>query len=66
MYFFFQTVKDQLFHTAEKPFVALHPNCFFAFHPEVIQLEECDIVNPPPKFRTKLKVSSKHQILFYM
>ncbi|KAK7573392.1 hypothetical protein V9T40_010583 [Parthenolecanium corni] len=61
-----KTVKDQLFHTAEKPFVALHPNCFFAFHPEVIQLEECDMVNPPPTFRTKLKVSSKHQILFYM
>ncbi|XP_065221924.1 probable ATP-dependent RNA helicase DHX34 [Planococcus citri] len=60
-----KTVKDQLFHTAEKPFVSLHPNCFFAFHPHVVQLEQSDIEHPPG-FRSKFQFSSRHQVLFYM
>ena len=56
---------DQLFHTRVKPFNVLHPNSFFAAHPEVLQVEGLDIVNLPG-FTTKHPASSKHQMLVYI
>ena len=57
--------QDQLFHTRVKPFNVLHPNCFFAAHPEVLQVDGLDIVNVPG-FTTKHPASSKHQMLVYL
>ena len=56
---------DQLFHTRVKPFNVLHPNSFFAAHPEVLQIDGLDIVNMPG-FTTKHPASSKHQLLVYL
>ncbi|XP_014214500.1 probable ATP-dependent RNA helicase DHX34 [Copidosoma floridanum] len=60
-----KTVNEQLFHTKVKPFVALHPMSFFGVHPQVLQLEEPDIVTIPG-YKSKTPVSPKHQILVYL
>ncbi|XP_001604407.2 probable ATP-dependent RNA helicase DHX34 isoform X1 [Nasonia vitripennis] len=60
-----KTVSEQLFHTKVKPFVALHPMSFFGTHPQVLQLEEPDIVSIPG-FKSKTPVSPKHQLLTYL
>ncbi|XP_076640084.1 putative ATP-dependent RNA helicase DHX34 [Colletes latitarsis] len=56
---------EQLFHTKAKPYIALHPTSFFGNHPQVLQLEEADIVSIPG-FKSKTPVSSKHTILAYL
>lgn len=61
-----RTVKDQLFHTVGKSYIALHPNSYFSFNPEITQLNNDDIIDCPPGFESKLPISSKHQVLFYM
>lgn len=58
-------MNEQLFHTKAKPYVALHPMSFFGNHPQVLQIEEADIV-PTPRFKSKTSVSPKHQILAYL
>ncbi|XP_063238775.1 probable ATP-dependent RNA helicase DHX34 [Bacillus rossius redtenbacheri] len=60
-----KSVSEQLFHTPGKAYVALHPTGFFGNHPQVLQLEESDIV-VPDGFGSKLPVSSRHQLLCYM
>ncbi|XP_011500443.1 PREDICTED: probable ATP-dependent RNA helicase DHX34 [Ceratosolen solmsi marchali] len=60
-----KTVSEQLFHTKVKPFVALHPMGFFGNHPQVLQLEESDIVYIPG-YKSKTPISAKHQILAYL
>ncbi|XP_057341337.1 probable ATP-dependent RNA helicase DHX34 [Microplitis mediator] len=60
-----KSINEQLFHTKAKPFVALHPMSFFGNHPQLLQLEEPDIVNIPG-FKSKLPLSSKHQLLTYV
>ncbi|XP_034943062.1 probable ATP-dependent RNA helicase DHX34 [Chelonus insularis] len=60
-----KSVNEQLFHTKAKPFVALHPMSFFGNHPQVLQLEEPDIVNIPG-YKSKTPLSSKHQLLTYL
>ena len=61
----FKGGSDQLFHTRVKPFNVLHPNCFFAAHPEVLQVDGLDIVNMAG-FTSKHPASSKHQLLVYL
>lgn len=60
-----KSVSEQLFHTKAKPYVALHPMSFFGNHPQVLQLEEPDIISIPG-FKSKSAVSSKHQLLVYL
>lgn len=62
---YLQSMNEQLFHTKAKPYVALHPMSFFGNHPQVLQLEEPDIV-AIPGFRSKGPVSPKHQLLTYL
>lgn len=57
-------MSEQLFHTKAKPYVALHPVSFFGNHPQVLQIEEADVMLPG--FKSKTPVSSKHQILVYL
>lgn len=60
-----KTTNEQLFHTKAKPYIALHPMSFFGNHPQVLQLEEADIVSIPG-FKSKTAVSPKHTILTYL
>ncbi|XP_076664507.1 putative ATP-dependent RNA helicase DHX34 isoform X2 [Andrena cerasifolii] len=60
-----KSTSEQLFHTKAKPYVALHPMSFFGNHPQILQLEEADIVSIPG-FKSKTPVSSKHTILAYL
>lgn len=60
-----QTTNEQLFHTKAKPYIALHPMSFFGNHPQVLQLEEADIVSISG-FKSKTPVSPKHTILTYL
>lgn len=60
-----QTMNEQLFHTKAKPYIALHPISFFGHHPQVLQLEEVDVVSIPG-FKNKTPVSPKHTILTYL
>ncbi|KAG6801736.1 ATP-dependent RNA helicase DHX34 [Apis mellifera caucasica] len=60
-----KTMNEQLFHTKAKPYIALHPISFFGHHPQVLQLEEVDVVSIPG-FKNKTPVSPKHTILTYL
>jgi len=60
-----QSTSEQLFHTKAKSYVALHPMSFFGNYPQVLQIEETDIMSMPG-FQSKAPVSSKHQILAYL
>ncbi|XP_063627218.1 probable ATP-dependent RNA helicase DHX34 isoform X1 [Cydia splendana] len=62
-----KSVSEQLYHTWSKPFVFLHPTSFFGKQPRMLQLSEADIQTElPAGFKSKLPVSSKHQILCYL
>ncbi|XP_018310380.1 probable ATP-dependent RNA helicase DHX34 isoform X2 [Mycetomoellerius zeteki] len=60
-----KSTSEQLFHTKAKPYVALHPMSFFGNHPQVLQIEEPDIMSMPG-FKSKTPVSCKHEILAYL
>ncbi|CAL7944803.1 unnamed protein product [Xylocopa violacea] len=60
-----KSMSEQLFHTKAKPYIALHPMSFFGNHPQILQLEEADIVSIPG-FKSKTPVSPKHTILAYL
>ena len=61
----YKSNSEQLFHTRGKPFAALHPMGVFANHPEVLQLQDHDVVDVPG-FKTKQQFSNKHQLLVYV
>ncbi|XP_011135591.1 probable ATP-dependent RNA helicase DHX34 [Harpegnathos saltator] len=60
-----KSMSEQLFHTKAKQYVLLHPMSFFGNHPEVLQVEEVDVVSISG-FKSKTPVSPKHQILAYL
>ncbi|XP_076646959.1 putative ATP-dependent RNA helicase DHX34 [Halictus rubicundus] len=60
-----KSMNEQLFHTKAKPYIALHPMSFFGNHPQVLQLEETDIISVPG-YKSKTPVSTKHTILAYL
>ncbi|XP_032685966.1 probable ATP-dependent RNA helicase DHX34 [Odontomachus brunneus] len=60
-----KSMNEQLFHTKAKPYVALHPMSFFGNHPQMLQVEEVDVVSISG-FKSKTPVSPKHQILAYL
>ncbi|XP_018399875.1 PREDICTED: probable ATP-dependent RNA helicase DHX34 [Cyphomyrmex costatus] len=60
-----KSTSEQLFHTKAKPYVALHPMSFFGNHPQVLQIEEMDVISVLG-FKSKTPVSCKHQILAYL
>ncbi|OAD52775.1 putative ATP-dependent RNA helicase DHX34 [Eufriesea mexicana] len=60
-----KSTNEQLFHTKAKPYIALHPMSFFGNHPQILQLEETDVVSVTG-FKSKTPVSPKHIILTYL
>ncbi|XP_012261756.2 probable ATP-dependent RNA helicase DHX34 [Athalia rosae] len=60
-----KSTSEQLFHTKAKPYIALHPMSFFGNHPQILQLEEPDILSLP-WFKSKSPLSPKHQLLAYL
>lgn len=61
----YKSGQEQIFHTKVKPFNCLHPNSTFATQPEVLQLDNIDIL-PIVGFTSKAPASSKHQLLIYL
>ncbi|XP_059621067.1 probable ATP-dependent RNA helicase DHX34 [Phlebotomus argentipes] len=57
---------QQFYHTNSKPFTSLHPMGYFANNPDVLQLNDSDRVDGIGDYRTKLIVSSRHQLLCYL
>ncbi|OQR70728.1 putative ATP-dependent RNA helicase DHX34-like [Tropilaelaps mercedesae] len=53
---------DQLFHTETKGFVTLHPNSVLALNPEVLQMDDIDVIS----VEGGLPVSSRHQMLAFV
>ncbi|XP_043483422.1 probable ATP-dependent RNA helicase DHX34 [Leptopilina heterotoma] len=64
-YNYCKSMNEQLYHTKVKPYVGLHPLSFFGNHPQILQLEEPDIITIPG-FKTSSPVSAKHQLLVYL
>lgn len=56
-----KSAAEQLYHTKVKPFNLLHPNSNFAANPEILNIDEIDIVDMPG-FNRKYPLSSKHQV----
>ncbi|KAL0277553.1 UNVERIFIED_CONTAM: hypothetical protein PYX00_004798 [Menopon gallinae] len=57
---------DQLFHTKTKSHVSLHPMSHFGLHPNILKLEDGDIVIPNTKIKYNGKqFSSKHKTICY-
>lgn len=59
---------EQLFHTRSKPYASLHPMSFFGCHPQILQLEEREILQSTEFgcYKSRLPISSKHQLLCYL
>src|SRR5271154_5460562 len=49
---------DQMFHTRSKGFTILHPMGIFANQPDVLRLNDSDIIEAP-HLKTKLPISAK-------
>ncbi|XP_055611931.1 probable ATP-dependent RNA helicase DHX34 isoform X2 [Uranotaenia lowii] len=57
---------EQFFHTQNKPYATLHPMSFFGYNSQILQLDENDIVEKIPPFKSRQPLSSKHQIVCYL
>ncbi|XP_037036273.1 probable ATP-dependent RNA helicase DHX34 isoform X2 [Bradysia coprophila] len=57
---------QQFYHTEHKPFACLHPMGFFANNPAMLQLAEPDIIEKSGSYKSKLPLSSRHQLLCYL
>lgn len=57
---------QQFYHSESKPFTSLHPMSFFANNAQVLQLTQAEIVEKTGLYRSKLPLSSKHQLLCYL
>lgn len=56
---------QQFYHTCSKPFTSLHPMSYFGNNSQCLQLDDSEIVDKPAFYKSKLPLSSKHQILCY-
>ncbi|KAB7501327.1 putative ATP-dependent RNA helicase DHX34 [Armadillidium nasatum] len=56
---------EQLFHTVSKPFVVLHPNSVFSSDPEILQINQSDILNSSD-FTERHPCSNKHHLLSFV
>ncbi|XP_075979752.1 putative ATP-dependent RNA helicase DHX34 [Anticarsia gemmatalis] len=62
-----KSISEQLYHTWSKPFVFLHPTSYFGKNGRCLQLTEADIQTDTPQgYKSKLPLSSRHQILCYL
>lgn len=57
---------QQFYHTESKPFTSLHPMSFFANNAQILQLTQEEIVEKVGTYRSKLPLSSKHQLLCFL
>lgn len=63
---YLKSASQQFYHTQAKPFTSLHPMGFFGNNPQMLQLTEPDIVEKSGAYRSKLPLSSRHQLLCYL
>lgn len=63
---YLKSVGQQFFHTQTKPFASLHPNGYFANNAQILQLTEDEILDKTGIYKSKLPLSSKHQLLVYL
>lgn len=61
-----QNPSQQFYHTQSKPFTSLHPMGYFGNNPEMLQLTDADIVEKTGVYKSKLPLSSRHQLLCYL
>lgn len=61
-----QSASQQFYHTEAKPYVCLHPMGFFGNNTQILQLTEPDIIEKSGPYKSKLPLSSKHQLLCYL
>ncbi|XP_043233038.1 probable ATP-dependent RNA helicase DHX34 [Amphibalanus amphitrite] len=58
---------DQVFHSASKPFVVLHPNSVLSFSPETLEIADSDVrVTAGPRPPRHSVTSDKHQLLAFV
>lgn len=57
---------QQFYHTESKPFTSLHPMGFFANNAQILQLTGDEIIDKSGTFKSKLPLSSKHQLLCFL
>lgn len=63
---FLQSPSQQFYHTEAKPYACLHPMGYFANNPQMLQLNEPDILEKTGTYKSKLPLSSRHQLLCYL
>lgn len=61
----YKSESEQLYHTKDKPFVAIHPMGCFAMKPDLLKLREMDCITYPG-FVSRYPLSMKHQLLCYV
>ncbi|XP_055634665.1 probable ATP-dependent RNA helicase DHX34 isoform X2 [Toxorhynchites rutilus septentrionalis] len=57
---------EQFFHTRAKPYVSLHPMGYFGNNAQVLQLAEDNIIEKTGLYKSRLPLSSNHQLLCYL
>lgn len=57
---------EHFFHTKSKSFTSLHPMSYFGNNPEALQLTTSDIIDQTGAYKSKLPLSSKHQLVCYV
>lgn len=61
-----KSASQQFYHTEAKPFTCLHPMGFFGNNPQILQLTEPEIIEQTGIYKSKLPLSSRHQLLCYL
>jgi hypothetical protein len=61
-----KSASEQFFHTKNKPYTSLHPMGYFSQNHGILNLSEANIVEKTGIYKSKLPLSSRHQILVYL
>lgn len=61
-----KSASEQFFHTKSKPYTSLHPMGYFSQNHGILNVSEANIVEKTGIYKSKLPLSSKHQILVYL
>lgn len=57
---------QQFYHTNSKPFTSLHPMGYFGNNPQMLQLNDSEIIDKPLSYKSKAPLSDRHQLLCYL
>lgn len=63
---YIKTMNEQFFHTKTKPYVAMHPMGYFNANFQVLNVAESDIIQKTGLYKSRIPLSSKHQLLSYL